>query len=1148
MRRVLHFVFISLFFLNALSAQIEFSIQIDSATVSTACGDLFGPPDETYQVVVNNGPAITYDFGANPCFLTAPNISYDTLVNGACNLPLTVEVCVRAFDNDGDIIPCFILPECFEQICVDLPIPTPGNSSQEQISLNGSTDGEFYFSLATSIDTMDFNYVCGAVDLGELNSGETLGDASAGIYNNLCADNLNEPNPAVDNSFNLPNNHGVWFTYTTGSDVNTFNDIRVYSDPQMTGDPIDLELLAYTADSCTGTLSRFPLFRARSNGDDASFELYCVQPNTTIYILVDGKGTTDDTQQGVFSIEVIDPGYPEGGDLRCDAFEMGVVPDNGSLSLPTPMGNFCAGFVDDPPIFNFISRNSVWVNFIAPASGNIFVEAFSVDPLGIDLELAFYQSSTDDCTGTFQHLYSGRDGSSFDESFSFSCLDPGRPYWLLIDGSGLQAIGYFDITITDLGDIRPVFTQTDTICAGDSIMIGNDIVHHTTGNYIDTIKIGNTNCDSIVITDLTVLEPISLNFIQTRPALGANGTDGEGIVSATGGTGDYIFAWCDGTLGTSNNNLEAGTQCCINVVDTKGCTADTCFTVDFVLPLDPTFSTTEPDCNGGSDGSFSFSVTGGRPAYQYQWISADGSLSDNGSISSDLITIDVPNMPAGDYTVTIEDQFFDTIFTVTVTEPDLLTIAVTDLVQISCFQACDGAVTVTPSGGTPPYDIVTTVPDEGDGCAGLYSYVVTDANGCIANVSETLVEPLEFIASFSDVQDVSCFDGDDGTITVVTNGNPTTYQWSNLATTETISGLSPGLYTVTVTNDDGCQDVISQQINQPDAPLIGQIQELAAIICATDENGSLGASFSGGTLPVSYAWSNGATSPTISDLGPGSYELTLTDAGGCELVLSTNLAAPPVLLASTESRDIRCPDPDNAGVISISSVSGGEGPYLYALNGLNFGQDTVFTGLEAGRYNVTVQDALGCEIIIETDILPPPTLIVDLGGDQEILLGDSLLLNALANSNDLIYDWSFDPNLDEASTYFRPQRSEIVNLTVLDTITDCIATTELSILVDRRPRVYVPNAFSPNDDGINDIFYPFGGSDVSSVSDFRIFGRYGNLVFERLPSFTPNTPGAGWDGKIDGQKAHIGVYIYSAKILFYDGREEIVKGEITLLR
>jgi len=148
----------------------------------------------------------------------------------------------------------------------------------------------------------------------------------------------------------------------------------------------------------------------------------------------------------------------------------------------------------------------------------------------------------------------------------------------------------------------------------------------------------------------------------------------------------------------------------------------------------------------------------------------------------------------------------------------------------------------------------------------------------------------------------------------------------------------------------------------------------------------------------------------------------------------------------------------------------------------------------------------------------------------------------------LIYQWSFNPLLQENEVWVRPRESTEITVEILDTLTNCTASASVRLLVDRRPRVYIPNAFSPNGDGINDIFFPFGGTDVEDIRDFRIFGRYGNLVYEAGTTFRPNNPNLGWDGRVNGEAAEIGLYVYSAMVRFYDGREEVVKGEVMLMR
>ncbi len=1138
--------------LPAATAQLTVTIRVEGAAIETDCTDLFSDPDLMYSVRIAGQAPVLYDPAwSGGCFTAAPTIQYTELIDGSCNLPASIEVCFDIFENDGIILPCAVFPSCLESLCQTISLPAAGSSSSDTIRiLTGSSRGELYLTLQTAEDPNDFNYLCGAVDLGLLAYGSLLGDTLQ-TYDNNCADALNEINP-VDINVNLFNNHGVWFRYTTDAEVSPMQLIQVFSDPLGTGDLLDAELMVFSADSCTASLQRFPLYVTNNTGNDAQIRLYCPLPNTTYYILIDGAGG-EDTQQGTFSLVVVDPGLPRGGDLRCEADDLGAVPEGGQVSSPTAVGNFCAGFSDDPFVRNFISRNSVWFSFVAPPSGHIAVEAVSSNFGPIDLELALYASSNDSCTGFYTHLYSGRDPSSFDESFTFSCLDPGRPYWVLVDGAGQSSQGYFTILVRDLGDIRPVTMQDTTICSTGSVQVGT-MIYNQSGYYIDTLKIPGGNCDSIVITDLTVLAPLQLQLNQTRPAIGLGGSDGEATASISGGSGNYTISWCGGPfepLGpggvATNNNLVAGTNCCVVLRDDIGCQTDSCFVVDFVPPLLPFGRTDSVLCHGDSTGSLLLGILGGRAPYVYSWSNETQSLGGLGVLLTAGDSVRVNNLPAGTYRITLADQFFnDTIF-LRVEEPAPLLFSIASQQPISCYQACDASFVLDFGGGVGGYSMDTIAPAGGYGCAGNYRFVLRDANGCERHVEANVVEPLPFLL-FAAVEGVTCFDGEDGQIRITSNGSPISYEWSQGATTADLVGLAAGVYTVLVTNSDGCTASLSATIEQPASPLSLRIDEMNPIRCAATEDGQLAALASGGGGNLSYTWSDGQNTALATQLGPAIYSLTVTDANGCQAVASYQLEAPPILTARASSRAIRCPDAANAGAIRVETVAGGLPPYLFALGDGGFSADSLFTGLTAGSYDLAVEDALGCVFRLAVLVAPPPVLLADLGGDRTVLLGDSVWLQLATNSQDLVYNWSIDPLLQAPATYFRPQRTMEVRLSIRDTITDCEASSQIQLLVDRQPRYYIPTAFSPNGDGVNDLFFPFGGSDVLQVSDFRIFNRFGGEVFSLVAPFAPNRPDLGWDGQVRGQKAASGLYVYTARLTFFDGREEIAKGEVNLLR
>ncbi|NJO87019.1 MAG: hypothetical protein HC821_03025 [Lewinella sp.] len=344
----------------ALAAQRPLRVTVLGADVATSCNDIFSGPDLLYQVSVAGQALLTYDpAGADACYQMAPNVQFQGAVAGACSPVSTVEICFNVLENDALLIPCAVFPSCFERLCRNFTLPAPGRTRLDTLSLpaGGSSAGALYFQLALDEDPSDFNYRCGAVDLGVLAFGQTLGDAAAGLYSNVCADSTNEINPVTQGN-SLFNTNGVWFRYRTGPQVSPVQVIRVFNDPEATGDSIDLELLVYTSDSCNGLLQRFPSFRVDYSGRNAQINLFCALPNQDYYVLVDGEGLGE-LATGRFSILAFDPGLLSGGDRRCDATDLGEVAAGATVSHPNPLGNFCAGFADDP----FVPASSLGIPF-----------------------------------------------------------------------------------------------------------------------------------------------------------------------------------------------------------------------------------------------------------------------------------------------------------------------------------------------------------------------------------------------------------------------------------------------------------------------------------------------------------------------------------------------------------------------------------------------------------------------------------------------------------------------------------------------------------------------------------------------------------------------------------------------------------------
>ncbi|MEM7574854.1 MAG: gliding motility-associated C-terminal domain-containing protein [Bacteroidota bacterium] len=1146
-------LFLSLFFSWSICAQFTVSVTVDSATnLSTTCVDIFGTPEVLYDVEIESDGWDVYDPGGSPCYNEAPRLQYSTTFTDRCNPPASVELCFRAYDNDGVIVPCAVFRSCLESVCMDVNLPEIGQSLQDTVVLSGgATTGELHVTVSIDIPPNDNDLPCGAIDLGTLGFGDYLGDTTLSNYNNLCATSSNEVQPA---DFNDPlfNDAAVWFRYTTGPNPSPLTVLRVISDPEGLGDPIDAELQVYQYEDCNASFTDNGLFFLDRTGNDAELRLLCPEPNSTYFVMVDGANGA--TEEGFFGLGVYDLGIPEGADDKCDAVDLGLIPEGGLVATDTSYGNFCAGNANEPFIPNFSNRASVWFSFVAPSSAHVALEGLSNPFSPLDIEFAVFDSPTDDCND-LNRIYSGRDPASFDETVELSCLDPGQRYWILVDGRFQQSsVGLFSLTVRDLGDIRPVTQLVDTVCAGGSVTIGTNIIYDQTGIYTDTLKIPGTNCDSIVILDLTVLDPLLLSVEQTFPAIGPMGTNGQGVASYSGGAGNYQLSWCTGETTDMAQALVAGANCCVTLVDGFGCSTDTCFVVDFVLPQVSTGSFSPVLCQGDSTGSISFDVSGSRPPYAYSWqYLPDPSLSGMDTFLVDGASLTVNNLPAGDYEINIVDAFFDTTYVISITEPDLLQLNELSAQDLSCFESADGSIEVAIQGGVGPYTALWPALGESNLLvnnlsAGDYDLLVTDANGCQASYSTSLTQPEEFIATAELLQAVSCFGGSDGLVSVTTNGQPIAWDWSSGDQSQQAAGLSTGPYSVLVTNQDNCTTTATIDVPQPATPLLATISEFSPISCADSEDGQLSVAVTGEFSELTYAWSDGQAGTIAANLAPAVYDLLVTNELGCTATASYNLLAPPPLTAEVVARDIRCTEPENIGELAVVSVSGGLGPYLFAIDDGAFSMDNRFGGLTAGAYRLSLEDALGCQLQINAAVAPPPELVVDIGPDLEIHLGDSTRLQAVANSDDLTYDWSIAPTVDEAALWVRPTGSGSIRLRVMDSLTLCSAEAIIDVLVDESLRAYVPSGFSPNDDGINDRFFPYGGNEVVSMDNFQIFNRYGGLVYQWQDSFSPNDPNIGWDGRINGERAALGVYVYSVRLQLFDGRETIVKGEITLVR
>lgn len=437
----------------------------------------------------------------------------------------------------------------------------------------------------------------------------------------------------------------------------------------------------------------------------------------------------------------------------------------------------------------------------------------------------------------------------------------------------------------------------------------------------------------------------------------------------------------------------------VTVMDSNGCMAQASTTLSQPPELLVTVANTtiqDATCSGSMDGTITITPTGGSTAdgnYNYSW--------SNGLNASTGPNAQVSNLDPGQYCVTVTDDNdceFTNCFNVTAAKVLSTNVVVTD---ISCNGICDGEIFVTGSAsgiaavlpynftwssfGNPPVNTDMTSNLTGL-CAGTYFLTLSDSDPAGCQILDTIVvaEPELLEVSLLDQVNESCVVGNDGSITIgVTGGTfPFSYQWDDPAmqTDSIITGLSQNTYNVVVTDANNCTDNLSVDILAPTPPSINPIAD-ASVSCPEDTDGSLSVTATpGGAAIVSYDWSNGDQGADITNLGPGTYIVTVTAEDGCSSIDSAMVTAPAALAVdSVVVRQPDCPGFPN-GQITVFP-SGGTQPYRYIWSTNPSDTTTLnpLSGLSAGDYVVTILDANDCTPFVQfVTIVDPPGIVITL--------------------------------------------------------------------------------------------------------------------------------------------------------------------------
>ncbi|MCX6305010.1 MAG: T9SS type A sorting domain-containing protein [Bacteroidetes bacterium] len=535
------------------------------------------------------------------------------------------------------------------------------------------------------------------------------------------------------------------------------------------------------------------------------------------------------------------------------------------------------------------------------------------------------------------------------------------------------------------------------------------------GTYCLTITDANL-CEAVFCTTITEPSEISLSA-SVSPVLCAGGSSGCIDLSVSGGTTPYLYVWDNSKHTQDICNLTTGTYC-VTVTDAHSCTKTDCWTVPEPVVLIVTGMVTNASCFGYSDGRIDITVTGGTTAYSYLW-------------SKPANTQNISGLHYGVYTVTVTDaNNCKATASWMVGQPDDI-VLMASFINILCPGGQDGCIDLSVFGGTSPYDYSwnTTAPTQ-DICQlaeGTYCVTVTDANGCTKAGCWSLTDPEDLVVT-GVVTNPDCYLNSNGLIDITVTGGTQTYsyEWSDPPgwLIPDLCCLSPGAYTVTVTDYSGCVTTGSWMVDDPDP--ISWVGSVTNVTCNGKCDGKIKTiSTTGGTPQYTYNWGNGPQTADISDLCAGTYCVTITDAHLCEAVFCMTVGEPAALVLSAFTTPESCAGAAD-GKIDLT-VGGGVFNYSYQWDDPPRSQTKNIMNLVARTYCVTVTDfnsctATGCwtvmqnksvcsnlnlqnEIVLDTRCYsalqtifvagPPPgyptTFIVANGGHATMIAGQNII-------------------------------------------------------------------------------------------------------------------------------------------------------------
>ncbi len=657
----------------------------------------------------------------------------------------------------------------------------------------------------------------------------------------------------------------------------------------------------------------------------------------------------------------------------------------------------------------------------------------------------------------------------------------------------------------------------------------------TPGTYIVTVTTANgcTATTNIVLTQNT-----------TPPTVAITNNTGSNIITCTTTSisvtatpaGATSYAWSGGaTPSTANNSFTTPGAYIVTVTAANGCTATSNITVTQNIASPPvsisnntgttvlTCLTTAISATAGTGNSYAWSG-GSTPATAINGFTTPGTYS---------VTVTAANGCTASTSIVISQS---------ITAP---TVSITNNTGATILTCTTPTINVTATGGgTYNWGGGVTTAANSFTAAGSYTVTVTTTNGCTATsnitITQNITAPSINITNNTGTNELTCATT---SINVAATGGGT-YVWNGGATPTTAgnSFSTPNTYTVTVTGTNGCTATSNIVITQNTTPPSANITNNTGFTLLNCVNANISVTATGGNA---YHWSGGATPTTDANTfaTPGTYSVTVTGANGCTAATSITITqVAPVVISLVGN----VPDHCNQGIgqASVTAI-GGSGIYTYDWGTTPLQIAANATHLLAGNYQVIANDGQCADtLLITIENIPGPIALFE--AVPGIVTSNNPLVRFQNTSiGATSYSWAFgdgETSIEEGPSHLYTESGDLyATLYVVDDF-GCVDSVSHPIKIIDDLNIFIPNTFSPNGDGKNDVFRPYGKGYSLSGYEMNIYDRWGQIVFNS------SVFEKGWDGRIKNRKLDItGVFTY--RIVIYDlkGKDHIYTGHLSIL-